>query len=114
MISAMNSSLSGISAGLKRQEVSAHNTANLSTEGFKKDTVTQSEGSTGGVVVDIEKSTTPGPQWPRSDGTLSEGSNVDYAEEAVNQSLAALTLGANLAVLKATQQAEQSIIDLFA
>lgn len=114
MISAMNSALSGISAALKRQEVSAHNTANLSTEGFKKETVIQSEGSTGGVVVDIEKSTTPGQQLPGPDGTLTEGSNVDYAEEAVNQSLATVMLGANLAVLKATQQAGQSIIDLFA
>jgi len=114
MISAIGSSQSGIDAGLKRQEVSAHNTANLSTDGFKKDTVLQSEGSTGGVVVHIEKSETPGPQLPQPDGSLVEGSNVDYAEEAVNQSIAAATIGANLAALEATLQAEKSIIDLFA
>ncbi|NOY84952.1 MAG: flagellar biosynthesis protein FlgC [Nitrospirae bacterium] len=114
MISAINSSQSGISAGLKRQEVSANNVANISTEGFKKDTIVQNEGSTGGVVVQIEKSSIPGPQFPEADGSLIEGSNVDLAEEAVNQSIAATTFGANLAALKATQQAEKSIIDLFA
>ncbi len=114
MISASNSALSGIQAGLKRQEVSAHNVANLSTEGFKKETVMQNEGSTGGVVVHIEKSTTPGPQLPQADGSSSEGSNVNDAEEAVNQNIAAATLGANLAALEAIQQAEKSIIDLFA
>lgn len=114
MISSIDSSQSGISAGLKRQEVSAHNTANIGTEGFKKDTVIQNEGSTGGVVVHIEKSTIPGPQLPKSDGSFVEGSNVNYAEEAVNQSIAETTLGANVAALEATQQAEKSIIDLFA
>ena len=114
MISAMNSAQSGISAGLKRQEVSANNVANVSTEGFKKDTVIQNEGSTGGVVVHIEKSSIPGPQLPEADGSLVEGSNADLAEEAVNQSIATTTLGANLAALEATQQAEKSMIDLFA
>lgn len=114
MISAINSSQSGISAGLTRQEVSANNTANLSTEGFKKETVIQSEGSTGGVVVDIEKSTTPGPQFPKPDGTFVEASNVNLAEEAVNQNIAATAISANMAALEATLQTEKSIIDLFA
>ncbi len=113
MISAMNSALSGISAGLKRQDVSAHNIANLSTEGFEKNTVIQSEGSTGGVVVHIEKSNTPGPEFPSPDGRSVKGSNVNLAEELVNQSLAALTFSASLAALKATQQSEESLIDLF-
>lgn len=114
MVSSVNNSVSGITASLTRQEVSANNVANLSTEGYQKDTVIQSEGSTGGVVVHIEKSTTPGPQLPEGDGTLVEGSNVNLAEEAVNQTIAETELGANVAVLKASHEAEQSLIDLFA
>ncbi len=114
MVSSVNNSVSGITASLTRQETSANNVANLSTEGSKKDTVIQSEGSTGGVVVHIEKSTTSGPLLPEADGTLREGSNVNLAEEAVNQVIAETELGANIAALKATQESEQSLIDLFA
>ncbi len=114
MISAINSALSGLSASVKRLETSAHNTANLSTEGFKKETVLQSEGMAGGVVVHIQKSETPGPGLPKPDGSFSEGSNVDMAEEAVNQIVAAFELGANMATLKAADEAAQSVIDLFA
>lgn len=114
MISAMDNSLSGISASVKKIEASAHNTANLSTSGFKKDTVLQSEGETGGVVVHIEKGLTPGPQLPEPDGSFVEGSNVELAEEGVNQILAKTELKANLAILKTADEMEQSIIDLFA
>ena len=114
MVSSVNNSVSGITASLTRQEASANNVANLSTEGYKKDTVIQSEGSTGGVVVHIEKSTIPGSKLPEPDGTVVEGSNVNLAEEAVNQIIAKTELGANVAALKASQEAEQSLIDLFA
>lgn len=114
MISAIPSSLSGIAASLKRVDTSAHNTANLSTNGFKKDTVLQSEGGTGGVVVHIGKSITPGPRFPSPDGTLVEGSNVALAEEAVHQILAEAEMRANLATLNTALEMNKSIIDLFA
>ncbi|MFQ5543440.1 MAG: hypothetical protein ACE5FY_03700 [Nitrospiria bacterium] len=112
MISAINSSLSGIDASLKRFDTSAHNTANLSTSGFKKDTILQSENGTAAVVVHIEKSLTPGLQLPSPDGSIIEGSNVDLAEEASHQIIARAALGANLAALKSTLEAEKSIIDI--
>ncbi len=112
MVSAIHGSLSGIDASLRRIETTAHNTANLSTSGFKNDTVHQSEGRTGGVVVHIEKSLTPGPQLPSPDGTIVEGSNVDLAEEVSNQIIAKAALDANLAALTSVLEAEKSIIDI--
>ncbi len=114
MISAIDNSLSGISGSLKKIEASSNNTANLSTNGFKKDTVLQNEGQAGGVVVHIEKGLTPGPQLPEPDGSSVEGSNVDLAEEGVNRVLAETELKANIAVLKTADETGQSIIDLFA
>ncbi len=114
MLSPITSSLSGISASVKKIEAVSNNTANFSTKGFKKDTVLQSEGGTGGVVVHIEKNLSPGPQLPEPDGSYVEGSNVDLAEESVNQILAKTEFKANLAALKAADEMEQSIIDLFA
>ncbi|MFQ5597339.1 MAG: flagellar basal body rod C-terminal domain-containing protein [Nitrospiria bacterium] len=114
MLSPMNTALSGLSGSLRRLEAAAHNTANLSTNGFKKDTVLQSEGASGGVVVHIEKGLGPGPQLPEPDGTFTEGSNVDLAEEAVNQVLAKTEFSAHLAILKTADEMEKSMIDLFA
>ncbi len=114
MISETSSSLSGVSASVKRLEASANNIANLSTDGFKKDTVIQSEGKSGGVVVHIEKSLTPGPQLPGPDGESVEGSNVDLAEEVTNQIRAEIDLKANLEVLETADEMEESIIDLYA
>lgn len=114
MISAIDNALSGISGSVKKIEASAHNTANLSTSGFKKDTVLQSEGESGGVVVHIEKGLTPNPQLPEPDGSFVERSDVDLAEESVNQILARTEMEANLAVLKTADEMGQSVIDIFA
>ncbi len=48
-----SSSVSCIQAAFAMLNVSAHNTANLNTDGFKKQLVNLSEDSTGGVVVYI-------------------------------------------------------------
>jgi len=114
MISSINSALTGIETGLKRQDVAANNIANLSTEGFSKETVVQREGNPEAVVVHIEKSTAPGQQLPKPDDTAMKApNNVNLAEETVNQSIAALEVKANLEVLKTAQEMEESIIDLF-
>lgn len=112
MISAIHSSLSGIDTSLKRIKISVHNIANLSSNGFKKDTLLQGERGTGGVVVHIEKSLNPSPQIPSPDGTIVEGSNVDLSEEVVDQIISKAALDANLAALTSVLEAEQSLIDI--
>ncbi len=114
MLSSINNALTGIEAGLKRQDVAANNIANLSTEGFSKETVVQREGNAEAVVVHIEKSTPPGQQLPEADSAaMKTPNNVNLAEETVNQKIAALEVKANLAVLETAQKMEESLIDLF-
>lgn len=114
MLSGIEASLSGIRAALTRMGVSAHHVANLTTHGFKKDLVRASEGPSGGVVIRLDKSTEPGPRYRASDGTLIESSNVDLAEEAVQQLIAKHGLGANLAAFQTADAMQKTIIDLFA
>ncbi len=109
-----SSSVSGVQAGFAMLNVSAHNTANLNTDGFKKQVVNLSENSTGGVSVDISQSTEPGPLYTNSNGDIVEASNVDYLDEVVEQIKAKYLLSANIAAIQRTDEAFQSILDIMA
>ncbi len=109
-----SSSVSGVQAGFAMLNVSAHNTANLNTDGFKKQVVNLSENSTGGVSVDISQSTEPGPLYTNSNGDILQASNVDYFDEAVEQIKARYMISANFSVIHRTDDAFQGIIDIIA
>lgn len=112
MISALNAAVTGIQASLEVLNTSAHNVANSSTEGFKKDEAHLREGPSGGVVVEIRQSTEPGPTLYASDGSLVEGSNVDLAKEATRQILADTMLRANAATVKTASEMQGTLIDI--
>lgn len=114
MLSPLGASLSGLQAGLEKLDASANNVANLSTDGFKKERVLLSEGVTGGVVVEIGKSAESGPFYHAPQRGLIEGSNVDLAEEAVEQVLAKYTISMNLAAIKTADEMQKGVIDLLA
>ncbi len=75
-----SSSVSGTPAAFAMLNVSAHNTANLITDVFKKQLVNLNEDSNGGVIADISESTEAGPLYKNSNGDIVEASNVDYFE----------------------------------
>lgn len=106
-------SLSGIKAATKLLDVSSNNVANSNTDGFKKDIASVLERDTGGVTVKTEKSTEPGPSYLSSDGEIHEASNVNYAEEMIDQIKAEELLKSNIAALNTTNQMEHHIIDIF-
>lgn len=112
MISPFSSSFSGIKAAMRTMEVSAHNTANLNTDGFKKQSVNLLEQEEGGVVVTLSKDTSPAPKYLNYSGVVTEASNVDYTEEAANQITARHYLKANLAAFKTADETQKSIIDI--
>lgn len=114
MLSPLGASLSGLRASLEKIDASANHVANLGTDGFKKDQVLLKEGVAGGVVVEIAKSTEPGPFYQSPRGELVEASNVDLAEEATQQILAKYAFSANLATIKTTDEMQKSVIDLLA
>ncbi len=113
MLSTYDTSLSGIKAATKLLDVSSNNVANSNTDGFKKDIARVQERDNGGITVKTEKSTEPGPSYLSPDGDVHEGSNVDYAEEIVNQIKAEELLRANIAALNTANEIENHIIDIF-
>ncbi len=114
MISALSSSISGMKAAFKMLDVSAHNTANLNTNGFKGQRVNLTENAVGGVSSTVETSTNPGPLYLAGNGTVTEGSNTDLATEIVNRMLATHYLSANIATLKTIDEMQNTLLDIIA
>lgn len=109
-----NSSVSGIQSALNVLGVSAHNTANINTDGFKKQRTRLSEGHNGEVAVRTVESTEPGPLYQKTDGNMVEASNVDFSEETVKQMSAKHVLSANVVVLKTSDEMQKNLIDIVA
>ncbi len=60
MVSIASISLSGMKASQTRLDTSAHNIANLNTEGFVRQEVTQTAQTQGGVSASVTSATVPG------------------------------------------------------
>ncbi|MCP4267316.1 MAG: hypothetical protein GY777_17380 [Candidatus Brocadiaceae bacterium] len=109
-----NTSLSGIRAATDMLNVSAHNTANMNTDGYKKYHVNLNEGVHNGVIVDISRSDESGSFYKNEDGGIVETSNVSYPDELAVQINAKHLLSANAAVIKRTAEAQESLMDILA
>ena len=109
-----NSSVSGIRAAIDMLSVSAHNTANINTDGYKKQRVNLRENHDGGVIVDITESTERGSLYKNKRGDIVEASNVNDVEEVVTQINARHLLSANTAAIKRIDEAQESLMDIIA
>ncbi|MEE8328121.1 MAG: hypothetical protein V3R32_04945 [Nitrosomonadaceae bacterium] len=107
-----SSSVSGIQAAIKTLDISAHNTANINTDGYKKQLVNLKDNHSGGVVANVTKSTEPGALYKNGTGKMVESSNVNYTNEALAQINARFLLSVNLATIKRTDDAIGSLIDI--
>ncbi len=113
-MSGFNTSLSAIYASVELMNVSAHNTANIKTDGYQKLNATVNEGKNGGVVVTIGNNEQTGPAYQVQANAEPLPSNTDYAEEAVNQIRAEHMLKVNIEMIRAQDEMEESIIDILA
>ena len=104
-----NSSVSGIRAAIDMLGISAHNTANINTDGYKKQRVNLRDDHDSGVIVDITESTEKGSLYKNKRGDMVEASNVNYVEEIVAQINARHLLSANAAAIKRTDEAQESL-----
>lgn len=114
-MSAIHSALSGLAAYAKQVEVMAHNVANVNTDGFKKSHTDFVSVGTGGVlpVVRQDDSTGPTVLSDRGQGpTRVELSNVDLAEESVDQILAQRGFEANIRTLQTADTMLGTILDM--
>jgi len=109
-----NSSISGIRAATNMLNTSAHNIANSNTDGYKKQHVNLKSDHGGGVIAEIAESTERGSRYKNKRGDTVETSNVNYIEEVVTQIKARHLLSANAAVIKYTNEAQESIMDIIA
>lgn len=90
-------SLSGMNAAQTALGASAHNLANLSTTGFRRQQITQSAAADGGVTTSLRQASHEGN---------------DLAGDLVGQLVAKNQFLANLAVFKAGDQMMGSLLDV--
>ncbi len=109
--SVMATALSGLLHQSRRLDVSAHNTANATTEGFRASRAVGEEMATGGVATHVVP-TDDTPPLLLADGELLTGSNTSLVAEAVTQISARAAYGANLAVLEAAKETEEALLDI--
>ncbi len=116
MLSSISSSLSLLQAVQVRRNVSAHNTANLQTEGFKKSRVDFQEAPGGGVRPSVSRVETPGVPLPptQGTGTLGEGSNVNLVEEMTGMLVSEKMTQAAVTVIRSEDDRLGTLLDIVA
>jgi len=110
-------SASGMSNAQFREDVHAHNVANLDTPGFKALQVKTTEAQDGGTIVSaVTRLETPGrlfpPELTVSNGDAIEGSNVDLLTERVGQILDVSSFKANASALRGQDETLKTALDL--
>lgn len=96
----MGIALSGMQSASTRMAVSAHNVANLLTEGFRPQRATQTAQASGGSQATVS--------------TASQPESVDLAREFVGQIEAKTQFKASARVLAAEAEMRGSLLDIFA
>lgn len=114
MSSAMGIALSGLRAFETKLAVNANNIANVNTDGFKKSRASMQEAANGGVRVTLTQVNLPG--FPvgidEQTGNSIESSNVDLAEEMVDQMITRYAFEANTITLKIADEMQQTLLDI--
>jgi len=97
--------LSGMKTALLRQDVTAHDVANVNTPGFEQTTPYQTDMAPQGTRVS---------HLVRTPNSSKEPSNTDLAEEAKEQTINKAALQANVNVIKAKDKMMGNLLDMFA
>lgn len=110
-------SASGMANAQFREQIHAHNIANLDTPGFKALQANTTEGQGGGVsVTGVTRNEAPGPLLPpeltATDGAAVEGSNVDLLTERVGQILDVSSFRANATAFRVQDETLKATLDL--
>lgn len=104
---------SGAQLGARVMQASAHNVANVTTDGFQAQRVVASEAAGGGVTSTVTPTGAPSPTILR-DGALVTASNTSLVDEAVNRTAALATYQANLGVLRSSDEMTATLLDAVA
>lgn len=114
MSSAMGIALSGLRAFETKLSVNANNIANVNTNGFKKSRASMQEAANGGVQVTLSQVNLPGFPVGIDEQTREpiESSNVDLAEEMVEQMITRYAFEANVITIKTAADMQQTLLDI--
>ena len=115
MLGAIYPAFTGLAAFATQIAVTAHNLANINTNGFKKSRTELVAVETGGVLPVVRKDQSAGPAILNDTGygpAQLELSNVDLLEETVNQILAQRGFEATLQTIKTADDMLGSILDI--
>lgn len=115
MLSANHTALSGLTAFGKKVEVTAHNVANVNTDGFKKLQTDFIEVPVGGVEATVRQDDSPGAlvlkDTPPGPAQV-DVSHTDLGQEAVNLIVSQRGLEANLTMLRTADQVLGTVLDI--
>lgn len=114
MSSAMGIALSGLRAFETKLAVNTNNIANVNTDGFKKSRASMQEAAEGGVSVTLTQVNLPGVPAgiDQQTGKQIESSNVDIAEEMVDQMITRYAFEANIITIKTADEMQQTLLDI--
>ena len=108
-------SKSGLLAEERRLNASVHNTANLSTDGFRPQVASAQERSTGGVDVRVDTvqvSEEAQKALAKAEGVVPQPENdVNLVQETVNQIAAGASFRASATALKAQDRTIGTLLD---
>ncbi|MGD9332671.1 MAG: flagellar basal body rod C-terminal domain-containing protein [Desulfobacterales bacterium] len=117
MITGLSSALSSIQAHHRKMNVHANNTANVNTNGFKRDQAVIEEAGPGEVRVNVRKdmSSAPLDPWaPDSPDFEKELSNVDLADEMTGMISTEIGYKANLTTIRTRDEMIGTLLDTLA
>lgn len=111
---AFNTALTALRAFDVKLDVNANNIANVNTNNFKKSRVNMQENVQGGLQVMIEQVKTPGISMGTNErtGEELESSNVDLAEEFVDQIITRYAFESNVITVKTADEMQQTLLDI--
>ena len=112
MISGISASLAGLTAFGKKLSNTANNIADSNTSGYKKTASLITEDASGLPELRFTRVDAPGSLFQEADGTTTEQSNVDLADELTQTIVAQRGYEANLKVLKAQNETLGSVLDI--
>ena len=115
MLGAIYPAFTGLAAFATQVAVTAHNVANVNTNGFKKSQTELIAQETGGVLAVIQKNESAGPAILSDTGygpAQLELSNVDLGEETVNRIIGQRGFEANIQAIKTADDMLGTLLDI--
>lgn len=113
-MTASETARTGMQANTTRQAVSAHNTANINTDGFAKQKTQQQTQISGGVSTQVDTVSLSQEAQAISEQVAGSQNNVNQAEEAVSQIQSRTNFKQNATVIRTQDEMDKTGLDMLA